>query len=86
MYTKMEITALKRLTRTNCPYTPRLLSILRKEQDSTMWVPGGYLIFILMEKVPGEPITSFFKPGVDRPALTRSERDEVRKGFKEALS
>jgi hypothetical protein len=86
MYTKMEITALKRLTRVKCPHTPKLLSILRKEQDSTMWVPGGWLIFILMEKVPGEPLDHFWKPSMERPAMTRSQRDEVRKDFKEALS
>jgi hypothetical protein len=70
MYTKMEITALKRLTRVKCPHTPKLLSILRKEQDSTMWVPGGWLIFILMEKVPGEPLDHFWKPSMERPAMT----------------
>lgn len=86
MYTKMEITALRRLTRAKCPYSPKLLSILRKKQDSTMWVPGGWLIFILMEKVPGGPLDNFWKPSKERPAMTRYQRDEVRKGFKEALS
>jgi hypothetical protein len=82
----MEITELKRLTRMKCPYTPKLLSILREKQDSTMWVPGGWLIFILVEKVPGKPLDTFWKPSKERPAMTRSQRDEVRIGFKEALS
>ncbi len=86
MYTEMEITALNRLTRVKCPYTPKLLSLLRKEQDSTTWVPGGWLIFILMEKVPGVSPLNFWKPTEDRPAMTRSQRDEVRAGFKAALS
>jgi hypothetical protein len=86
IYTEMEITALSRLTRTKCLYTPKLLSILRKEQDSTMWVPGGYLIFILMEKLPGVPPLNFFKPSDTQPAMTRPQRDEVREAFKKALS
>lgn len=86
MYTKMEVTALKRLTRMKCSYTPKLLSILRQEQDSTMWVPGGWLIFILMEKVPGVPLDNLWNSTKERPAMTRSQRDEVREAFKEALS
>jgi hypothetical protein len=86
MYAKMEITALKRLTRTECPHTPKLLSILRKEQDPTMWIPGGYLVFILMEKLPGVPPLNLFLPSRTQPAMTRSQRDEVREAFREALS
>jgi hypothetical protein len=86
MYTKLEIKALSRLTRTKCPYTPKFLSIRRKEQDSTMWVPGGYLVFILMEKLPGVPPVNFFKPSDTQPAMTRPQRDEVREAFREALS
>lgn len=86
MYTKMEITALKRLARMNCPYTPKLLSVLRQVQDSTMWVPGGWLVFVLMEKVPGVPLNNFWYPSKEKPAMTRSQRDEVREAFKRALS
>ena len=86
MHTDMEVNALERLTRTKCPYTPKLLSILRKQQDSTMWVPGGWLIFILREKVPGVQPLNFFRSGEGQPAMTRSQRDEVREAFKKTLS
>jgi hypothetical protein len=82
----MEITALERLTRTKCPHTPKLLSVIWEHQDPTMWVPGGWLIFILMEKVPGVPPLNFFQSSTERPAMTRSQRDEVREAFKKALS
>lgn len=81
-----EITALERLTAAKCPYTPKLLSTKRTKQNDTMWVPGGYLIYILMERLPGRPITAFFDSDGKRPAMTLSQRDEVRKAFKTALS
>lgn len=86
MHTEMEIMALERLTAKKCPYTPKLLSITQKQQDSTMWIPGGWLVFILMEKVPGVPPFNFFYPSKDQPAMTRFQRDEVREAFKKALS
>ena len=86
MHADMEIEALLRLTRTKCPYTPKLLSILQQQQDSTMWVPGGWLIFILREKVPGSPPLNLFRPSEEQAAMTRSQRDEVREASKRALS
>jgi hypothetical protein len=51
-----------------------------------MWIPGEWLIFILMEKVLGLPLDIFWKPSKQRPAMTRAQRDEVREGLREALS
>lgn len=82
----MEETALDELTKVQCPYTPKLLSLSRREQDLTMWVPGGWLTFILIEKLPGQSPMNFWCATKDRPAMTLSQRNEVRAAFKEALS
>ena len=82
----MEETALEGLTKVQCPHTPKLLSISKREQDLTMWVPGGWLIFILIEKLPGLPPMNFWCATKDRPAMTLSQRNEVRAAFKVALS
>lgn len=33
-----------------------------------MWVPGGFILFILMSKLPGSPLENFWE-------MTREERD-----------
>jgi len=81
-----EIEALTRLTKAKCRYTPKLLSWSRVKQDSSMWIPGGWLIFILMEKLPEASPFNFWCPDSGKPAMTRAQRDEVREGFKKALS
>jgi hypothetical protein len=83
---EMEIKALSRLTKAKCPYTPKLLSWSRVKQDTSMWIPGGWLVFILMKKLPGASPFNFWAPDAGRPAMTRAQRDEVREAFKKALS
>jgi hypothetical protein len=82
----MEIRSLTRLTEAKCPYTPRLLSVLQKKQDTAMWVPGGWLVFILMERLSGVRPLNFWCPRDGQSAMSRAQRDEVREGFKKALS
>lgn len=55
-----------------------LFSWKKDKQDRHMWVPGGYILYILMEKLPGFSPERFY---VD---LDRAERDELRSKFKEA--
>lgn len=52
--TDYEAGALKMLTEFNCSSTPSFLAVKTTEQSPPMWVPGGYLGFILMTKLPGE--------------------------------
>jgi len=42
-----------------------------------MWMPGGYLLFILMTKCPGKPIENF-----DGEPLLK--QDEILKAFEDA--
>jgi hypothetical protein len=61
-----------------CTSTPRLIDYERVRQDDSMWLPGGYIVYMLMELLPGEPLEYFWE-------LPRKERDEVRKAFRTAL-
>lgn len=76
-YTINETDALKKLTEGGCSCTPALLGWTHKTQGDHLWVPGGYIDFILMEKLPGiAPEDAFW--GFDQ-----KERDQLRESFKE---
>lgn len=77
-----EVSALEALTQQGCSCAPTLLSWKQERQGPGMWVPGGPIVFILMEKVPGiclgnEVVDIFL-------SLKREERDELREAFKRA--
>ncbi|KAL2216427.1 hypothetical protein M432DRAFT_61931 [Thermoascus aurantiacus ATCC 26904] len=46
--------ALQLLTKNGCASTPELLSFKQEEQGNDMWVPGGYILYMLMSRLPGE--------------------------------
>jgi len=64
------------ITKNGCASTPELLSFKQEEQGNDMWVPGGYILYILMSRLPGERLRNLFW------RLDRTERDEIRKSFK----
>ncbi|KAL8830159.1 MAG: hypothetical protein Q9170_005864 [Blastenia crenularia] len=80
------------LTAAGCSVTPTLLAVQIAEQDQSvlefrfpestvqMWMPGGYIVYILMAKLPAQPmdINSFWND------YSRSERDQVRDAFKKS--
>ena len=90
--TKTEIYTLKKLTAAGCSVTPRLLatkidvqdrSILHKktsDHERRWWMPGGYIAYILMEKLPAQVLeySSFWND------FTEKDREEVRRAFKKA--
>lgn len=80
-FTENEIDVLTTLTECGCSVAPRLISWTREQQDETMWVPGGYVVYILMEKLPGIPPLNFW---VEK-EFSLKDRDEVRKSFRAAL-
>ena len=75
---KMEVEALSILTNAGCSSTPALFSWVQKQQDSDLWVPGGYILYILMEKLPGVNPAPIFRH------MDRQERDDLRAAFKTA--
>jgi hypothetical protein len=72
-----ELEGLRTLTQHQCTLAPRLVNSLQCEQDETMWVPGGYLLFILMTRCPGKPIENFR----DEPPV---KQNEIRQAFENA--
>lgn len=76
--TLSEIARLERLTEAGCTSTPRLLDYQRINQTNKMWLPGGYMVCILMELLPGISLENFW-------VLPREERDQIRNAFRVAL-
>jgi hypothetical protein len=67
----------------NCAYTPQLLTYAGynvKEDIDSQGIVDGYMLFMLMTKVPGQPISSDYYW-----ALPISKREEIRQAFKTAL-
>ena len=74
---RAELEGLETLTQNQCTSSPRLVNYVQCEQDETMWIPGGYLLFILMTRCPGIPIENF-----DREPLLK--HDEILQAFEDA--
>ncbi|KAH8811666.1 hypothetical protein F5884DRAFT_855005 [Xylogone sp. PMI_703] len=76
---EMEIEALEILTKAGCSCTPTLFAWKQdKQKGPDAWVPGGYIVYILMEKLPGITVDNFYFD------LGREERDVLRGYFKVA--
>lgn len=74
---KQEIIALQKLADAGCSSTPSFMALKHESQDEKRYVPGGYITYILMEKVPGICLECIWD-------LPRDERDQVRTAFKRA--
>ena len=48
-----EIDALDILTQAGCSSTPTLLVWKQEKQTEHDWIPGGYIVYVLMNKFPG---------------------------------
>lgn len=73
-----EIDALEHLTEKGCKGVPRLIGYSLHRQGHNGYVPGGYTVHIIMEKVPGRNLIGFG----DFPLV---KRDKVRMAFAKAL-
>jgi hypothetical protein len=69
---------LRRLSRLGCSSTPKLLDYQLASQSQNDYVPGGFIVYLLMEKVPGRNLVNF-------PDLPMPERDQVRLAFAKAI-
>ena len=82
-FTVNGLQALEHFRQTKCDYTPELLSIALdtvRRGAGEVGMEGGYVVFVLMTKFPGERFTynHCWK-------LSEYKREEIRKSFKEAL-
>jgi hypothetical protein len=74
--TANEVPALETLTKAGCSFTPTLYAWKEEKQASEMWVPGGFIAYILMEKLPGTSPLEFS-------SLDQKECQEIRESFKQ---
>ncbi|KAK2760839.1 hypothetical protein FQN54_002078 [Arachnomyces sp. PD_36] len=72
-----EADALEALTKAKSSSTPTLLAVKTTTQPSSMWINGGYLGFVLMTRLPGQPLDRIED-------LSLKEREELRQSFKKA--
>ncbi|KAH6642940.1 hypothetical protein C7974DRAFT_386433 [Boeremia exigua] len=85
-YTESELIALRHLRDLDCAYTPHYLEagafrLTPEVDEERIIMAGGYMIGILMTKVPGQKI-SYDDFWYDK---VKEERDEIRAAFKTAL-
>ncbi|KAL1967825.1 hypothetical protein VTN77DRAFT_2514 [Rasamsonia byssochlamydoides] len=80
-FARDEIAALELLTKQGCTFAPTLLAWKQEKQGADMWVPGGPIVFILMEKVPGICLADVVDIFL---SIKRDERDQLREAFKKA--
>jgi hypothetical protein len=78
-FAKRELIALKLFTEKPCPSTPKLLGYKVGTQGPQDLVPGGFIVYVLMEKLPGYCLgrDAFWD-------LDESERADIRQKFKTA--
>ena len=73
-----ELVALSQLKKTSCQSAPRLLDYKEERQSEDDEFPGGYVVWILMTFLPGNPPYDFWE-------LPRVEKARIQKAFKEAI-
>ena len=87
-YTNQECDSLEALTAARCSVTPELYliqlnsqdeSILRGKDGDSYWMPGGYIVYIIMQKLPASPLGS----GAYWNDLSEAKRTEIRSSFRE---
>jgi hypothetical protein len=74
---KTELDALKQLTEAECSSAPTLLNHKQEKQTDDMLVPQGYILYILMNRLPGVPLGKFW-------LMNEAERHDIREAFKVA--
>lgn len=73
---KTELAALEQLSETECSSAPRLLNYCQMKQTNDMIVPQGYILYVLMNRLPGVPLGDIFWQ------LDAAERQDIRDAFK----
>lgn len=76
-----ETNALSDLTDAQCSSTPKIFAVLPQRQGSQLWVPGGYLVAILMEKINGQNMSRVW----NGEELGMSDKLKLRAAFKKAI-
>ncbi|KAI1941177.1 hypothetical protein LOZ66_001685 [Ophidiomyces ophidiicola] len=78
-WTRFEVYALQYFNKKKCKAVPQLLNLVVTLQNgSHMPVPSGSLVFLIMEELPGVPLTGFWKYG-------RPKQDKIQASFRRSL-
>ncbi|GAD99140.1 conserved hypothetical protein [Paecilomyces variotii No. 5] len=77
--TSREIKALEKLTEAQCPCTPKLIAWKHENQGHDGWVPGGFLDYIVIEKLEGQTLSWEL---ID--SLSNEQQESLRAAFKES--
>ncbi|KAJ6104746.1 hypothetical protein N7523_011066 [Penicillium sp. IBT 18751x] len=75
-----ELECFKQLRRGRCTAVPRFLGHAVSTQGDDGLLPGGYIRYLVWEKVPGEPLTAEFFWGLDG-AVRKDIRDKFRAAY-----
>lgn len=78
VWSNTEFTALKYLTEKGCKCTPLYIGHEIRVQSDHDYLPGGYVVYTLMEKLPGINL-------VDWPDFPLEKRNRVRIAFGKAI-
>ncbi|KAI1953687.1 hypothetical protein LOZ57_000028 [Ophidiomyces ophidiicola] len=79
-WTQHELVSLRHFNQKGCKVTPKLLYVKRSLQEwEHLPVPGGYVVFILMQKVTGVPLVDFWDYDFDK-------REKIRAAFRNSLT
>jgi hypothetical protein len=76
----VELTTLKALKKLECDIVPDLLAYQEGKQGEDSIVPGGYITYVVWDKVPGEPLSVEEFWGLDL-----ESRQAIRGKFREAF-
>lgn len=79
-----EFDALQRLTEKRCESTPTLLGYKKDKQDEDGFVPGGYIFYLLMIRLPGIRLGHNIEMDALFWTLPDTTRDDIREAFKVA--
>ncbi|KAL1979810.1 hypothetical protein VTN96DRAFT_5096 [Rasamsonia emersonii] len=77
-----EFDALQRLTEKRCESTPTLLGYKKDKQDEDGFVPGGYIFYLLMIRLPGIRLGHNIEMDALFWTLPDTTRDDIREAFK----
>ncbi|PWY75242.1 hypothetical protein BO94DRAFT_577968 [Aspergillus sclerotioniger CBS 115572] len=75
--TLLEIKALETMTAAKCSCIPKYITSKHENRGSNGWVSGGFVDYIVMEKVEGVTVSERYVDG-----LQVEEQDELRKAFR----
>ena len=75
-YADSELRGYKKLDQERCTSVPSLINYKIEKQDANGLIPDGYLVFLLLEQVPGVRLDSVYWD------LSSSERQKIRRSFR----